>query len=216
RQAAGVALGDGRVGEALRRQLLVGAGAAGARRRGRGRAAVRGGATRQWRHRRTARRRRARDHSGGGADLPVQQPRRAAHAAADRCGVRDGPRHRRSATAVAGAGRRADRLRISDEDAPGAVRGPGIRDRLPGRCTGGGFSSTQTGLFRLFDAEMGTQIAWLLPAALIATAALGWLTARRPRTDPLRTSAIVWGGWLLVTALILSLASGIIHPYYTV
>jgi 4-amino-4-deoxy-L-arabinose transferase-like glycosyltransferase len=63
---------------------------------------------------------------------------------------------------------------------------------------------------------MGTQIAWLLPAALVATAALAWLTARRPRTDALRASAIVWGGWLVVTALVLSFASGIIHPYYTV
>ena len=26
----------------------------------------------------------------------------------------------------------------------------------------------------------------------------------------------MWGGWLLVTGLVLSFASGIIHPYYTV
>ena len=36
----------------------------------------------------------------------------------------------------------------------------------------GGFSSGQTGLDRLFGTEMGTQISWLLPAALVAIGAL--------------------------------------------
>ena len=80
----------------------------------------------------------------------------------------------------------------------------------------GGFSSGQTGAGRLFGSEMGSQISWLLPAALMALAALAWLTARRARTDALRASVIVWGGWLLVTGTVLSFASGIIHPYYTV
>jgi 4-amino-4-deoxy-L-arabinose transferase-like glycosyltransferase len=80
----------------------------------------------------------------------------------------------------------------------------------------GGFSSSETGWTRLFGSEMGSQISWLLPAALVAIAALAWLTWRRPRTDQLRGSLIVWGGWLLVTGIVLSFASGIIHPYYTV
>jgi 4-amino-4-deoxy-L-arabinose transferase-like glycosyltransferase len=80
----------------------------------------------------------------------------------------------------------------------------------------GGFSSGETGLLRLFGSDMGTQISWLLPAALVAIVALGWLSARRPRTDALRASLLVWGGWLLVTGLVFSYASGIIHPYYTV
>ncbi len=80
----------------------------------------------------------------------------------------------------------------------------------------GGFSSGSTGLARLFGTDMGSQISWLLPAALIALGALLWLTNGRPRTDRLRASVIVWGGWLLVTGLVLSFASGIIHPYYTV
>ena len=80
----------------------------------------------------------------------------------------------------------------------------------------GGFSSGETGLTRMFASEMGAQISWLLPAALVVIVVIGWLTARRPRTDPLRGSLIVWGGWLLVTGLVLSFASGIIHAYYTV
>jgi 4-amino-4-deoxy-L-arabinose transferase-like glycosyltransferase len=80
----------------------------------------------------------------------------------------------------------------------------------------GGFSSAETGWTRLFGSDMGSQISWLLPAALASIAALAWLTAKRGRTDRLRASLIVWGGWLLVTGLVLSFASGIIHPYYTV
>ncbi len=80
----------------------------------------------------------------------------------------------------------------------------------------GGFSSAETGWTRLFGSDMGSQISWLLPAALIAIGALGWLTWKRPRADRLRASLILWGSWLLVTGLVLSFASGIIHPYYTV
>ena len=83
---------------------------------------------------------------------------------------------------------------------------------------GGGspsFSGT-AGLTRLLGSDMGGQISWLLPAALLALAALVWLTRRRPRTDRLRAAALLWGGWLLVTGLVFSFMSGIIHPYYTV
>ncbi len=80
----------------------------------------------------------------------------------------------------------------------------------------GGFSSGQTGWTRLFGTEMGSQISWLLPAALLGIVALAWLTWRAPRTDRLRASLIVWGGWVICTGIVLSFASGIIHPYYTV
>jgi 4-amino-4-deoxy-L-arabinose transferase-like glycosyltransferase len=71
-------------------------------------------------------------------------------------------------------------------------------------------------LTRLFGADMGGQISWLLPAALISLAGLLWLTWRRPRTDRLRAAAVLWGGWLLVTGLVFSYMNGIIHPYYSV
>ncbi len=80
----------------------------------------------------------------------------------------------------------------------------------------GGFSNGETGLTRLFGSDMGSQISWLLPAALLSIVVLAWVTWGRPRTDVLRGSLIVWGGWLLVTAAVFSFASGIIHPYYTV
>jgi 4-amino-4-deoxy-L-arabinose transferase-like glycosyltransferase len=80
---------------------------------------------------------------------------------------------------------------------------------------GGAFGGS-TGLSRLFASDMGGQISWLLPAALIALAALVWLSWRRQRTDRVRAAALLWGGWLIVTALVFSYMSGIIHPYYTV
>ncbi|MCE0537098.1 glycosyltransferase family 39 protein [Kineosporia rhizophila] len=73
-----------------------------------------------------------------------------------------------------------------------------------------------TGLNRLFGSEMGNQISWLLPAALIALVAGLLITARRPRTDRTRAALIVWGGWLLTVGLIFSYMKGTIHPYYTV
>ncbi|WP_026359962.1 glycosyltransferase family 39 protein [Amycolatopsis nigrescens] len=74
----------------------------------------------------------------------------------------------------------------------------------------------QTGWSRLLGGEMAGGIAWLLPAAVLATAAGLWFTRRAPRTDPARAALLLWGGWLLVTAVVFSYMSGIIHPYYTV
>ncbi|ASN50985.1 glycosyltransferase family 39 protein [Sinomonas sp. R1AF57] len=81
---------------------------------------------------------------------------------------------------------------------------------------GGGNGWGQSGLLRLFSSSFGGQIAWLLPAALILGAALLWAGRRAPRTDAVRASVIIWGGWVLVTGLTFSLMEGIIHEYYSV
>ena len=73
-----------------------------------------------------------------------------------------------------------------------------------------------TGLLRLFGRDFGSQISWLLPAALVLLVAGIVLSWRRSRRDHLRTAMILWGGTLLVTALVVSLSKGIIHPYYSV
>jgi 4-amino-4-deoxy-L-arabinose transferase-like glycosyltransferase len=90
-----------------------------------------------------------------------------------------------------------------------------------GSVTAGGTNNAAglwgaTGWARLFGSDMGGQVAWLIPAALISFAALLWLTRRAPRTDRLRSASVLWGGWLVVTGLTFSFAEGIIHPYYTV
>jgi 4-amino-4-deoxy-L-arabinose transferase-like glycosyltransferase len=73
-----------------------------------------------------------------------------------------------------------------------------------------------TGLTRLFGADMGTQISWLLPAALILLVVGLYVTRRAPRRNRTRAALLLWGGWLVVTGLVFSLGRGIIHPYYTV
>ena len=73
-----------------------------------------------------------------------------------------------------------------------------------------------TGITRLFGGEMGTQISWLLPAALFFLVVLLVGMWRAPRTDGKRAAVLLWGSWLLVTGLVFSFAQGIIHPYYTV
>jgi len=72
------------------------------------------------------------------------------------------------------------------------------------------------GLDRLLLSNMGGQISWLLPASLIFLVAALWLTRRHARTDRTRAAMVLFGGWLLVTGLVISFAQGIIHPYYTV
>ncbi|WP_422739970.1 ArnT family glycosyltransferase [Micromonospora sp. WMMD729] len=81
---------------------------------------------------------------------------------------------------------------------------------------GGGPFSGQTGLLRMFGGEVGGQISWLLPAALILLVAGLLVAGRAARTDRTRAGLLLWGGWLLVTGLIFSFMSGIFHAYYTV
>jgi 4-amino-4-deoxy-L-arabinose transferase-like glycosyltransferase len=95
--------------------------------------------------------------------------------------------------------------------------------RLTGNETGsvGGGGTTggmwgATGWSRLFGSQMGNEIAWLLPTAMVMILVGFFYTRRAARTDTARASVIVWGSWLLVTWATFSFASGIIHPYYTV
>ena len=71
---------------------------------------------------------------------------------------------------------------------------------------GGGFGGGnagfggEAGILRLFTDELGLEISWLLPAALIALVALVVVAGRRPLPgDRLRAAALLWGGWTLVT-----------------
>lgn len=103
--------------------------------------------------------------------------------------------------------------RISGNET-GSVGGGGA-----GGPGGGGWG--QTGIDRLFSGNVGGQISWLLPAALVLLVAGLVVTWRASRaTDTLegmaRAAFLAWGGSLLITAVVFSWMQGIFHEYYTV
>jgi 4-amino-4-deoxy-L-arabinose transferase-like glycosyltransferase len=93
--------------------------------------------------------------------------------------------------------------------------GGGGMGGMSGGTPGSSFGGTPTWQ-RLFSSEMGNEISWLLPAALLALV-LGLVArGRAPRTDLRRASLILWGGWLIVSGLVFAYMEGTVHPYYTV
>ncbi|MFI2427646.1 ArnT family glycosyltransferase [Streptomyces sp. NPDC018955] len=99
--------------------------------------------------------------------------------------------------------------RLNGEET-GSVGGGG------GGGMGGGGQWGETGWDRMFNSEIGGQISWLLPAALILLVAGLVLTRKAARTDLARASFLVWGGSLLMTMVVFSFMAGIFHQYYTV
>ncbi|KOU60605.1 glycosyl transferase [Streptomyces sp. MMG1533] len=85
---------------------------------------------------------------------------------------------------------------------------------------GGGAGGTgqwgETGWDRMFNSEIGAQISWLLPAALILLVAGLVATRKLKRTSVTRSSFLVWGGSLLITMVVFSYMAGIFHQYYTI
>ncbi|MGW6708633.1 ArnT family glycosyltransferase [Streptomyces sp. NPDC054956] len=111
--------------------------------------------------------------------------------------------------------------RINGEET-GSVGG-GARSAVEGGGPGGGggMGWGETGIDRLFSSNIGGQISWLLPAALILLVAGLVVTWRARRaTDTLegmaRAAFLAWGGALLITGLVFSYMQGIFHEYYTV
>ena len=94
-------------------------------------------------------------------------------------------------------------------DETGSVTGGG------GTAAGGGMWGS-TGILRLFENEIGGQITWLLPAALVLFVVALVLGRSAARTDARRATLLLFGGWLIVTALAFSFMAGIFHAYYTV
>lgn len=99
--------------------------------------------------------------------------------------------------------------------------------RLTGNETGsvGGGNWGSTGILRMFEGVSGGMVSWLIPAALvlatgaIVIAILRWRRGSGRAQSPsqaLIAGAIIWLGWLVVTALVFSFMAGIYHDYYTV
>ena len=69
---------------------------------------------------------------------------------------------------------------------------------------------------RIFNDQLGGQVAWLLPLALAGLLAGLAVTLRARRTDRLRAGYLLWGVWSLVMIAAFDVASGTLHSYYTV
>jgi 4-amino-4-deoxy-L-arabinose transferase-like glycosyltransferase len=108
--------------------------------------------------------------------------------------------------------------RLFGELPPGS--GPGSALGGPPGPTGDGPAGLtfagRAGPLRLFNDQFAGQVAWLIPAAVLALGVGIALHARRERTDRRVAGYLLWGSWLTVHALVFSLMSGTIHAYYAV
>ncbi len=90
-------------------------------------------------------------------------------------------------------------------------------DRLTGGMTGSSLDlSDEVGPLRMLNGELGGQIGWLLPTALLLLVMVLVLRRAEPRTDPVRAAAVLWGSWTLVSVAVFSAMAGVFHAYYTV
>jgi 4-amino-4-deoxy-L-arabinose transferase-like glycosyltransferase len=82
---------------------------------------------------------------------------------------------------------------------------------------GGGWDfAGSTGWLRMFSEQLGGQISWLLPLALLGLLAGLWVTRAGRRTDLKRAGYLLWGLWTYVIVLVFSFAGGVLHPYYSI
>ncbi len=80
---------------------------------------------------------------------------------------------------------------------------------------GGGFSG-DVGPLRLFNSQMFGEIAWFIPLAVVCLVVGLYQRRWAHRTDMGLAGYMLWGGWFVVTAIVFSYMSGIIHSYYAV
>ncbi|MFW0792066.1 ArnT family glycosyltransferase [Gordonia sp. CPCC 205333] len=92
----------------------------------------------------------------------------------------------------------------------GGQGGPG------GSGAAGSSFGGSTGLDRLFSNEMGNEISWLLPAALLVLVVGIALAVRRRLDRDIALGLTVFGTWLVITGVVFAYMSGTVHPYYTV
>ena len=86
----------------------------------------------------------------------------------------------------------------------------------PGSLRASGAISTTgpPGPLRLFGVPDGGQDGWLLPFALAGLLAIVLVVRGGGRRDPRLGLLFVLGGWFAVEAIVLSVSTGIVHPYY--
>ncbi len=80
--------------------------------------------------------------------------------------------------------------------------------------TGGGFGATN--IARIGRTDLGGEITWLLPAAVVLAVLAWFLSRNHPARDRVRAGLLLWTTWLVVASATFLLMAGIFHSYYTV
>ncbi len=128
----------------------------------------------------------------------------------------DGAPARRIAAYVGGSTNNSALDLVLGYDGLGRIFGGRRQRRARWRASGGGGFSGTPGILRLFDNQLGGQIAWLLPMSVVGLIAGLAARLRAARTDLARAGFLLWGLWLAVHVVVFSFMSGVIHSYYTV
>lgn len=77
------------------------------------------------------------------------------------------------------------------------------------------FGGNNPGVMRMFNGEIGFEISWLIPAALVAFVVVLVARRRAQRTDLVRGAALVFGLWLSIDGIAFTTMKGGMHAYYT-
>lgn len=104
---------------------------------------------------------------------------------------------------------------------------PGAQGQVhnPARSPGANFQSGNVrqiggetgspGPFRLFNHQMGGQISWLLPFAVIGLLVIGYQFPKHNFPEKTKMKLLFWGCWLIPQVIFFSIAQGT-HRYYLV
>jgi 4-amino-4-deoxy-L-arabinose transferase-like glycosyltransferase len=103
--------------------------------------------------------------------------------------------------------------RLTGRAAPGGGTRGGSTTGAPGGFTAG--ETGAAGPLRLLNTQLGGQIGWLLPLAVIGFFAAALQARRRWPLDDRQLSLLLWGMWLLTMGIFFSVA-GFFHTYYLV
>jgi len=152
-----------------------------------------------------------------GAPGQIVIPRHSRHSSSDPLGIRHATLERPPAIRHAALERApAIRHAVLDDALAAASPTPAYQAAATTslRALGSTSSVGRPGPLRLFDHAVGDQDAWLLPFALLGLVALAIVVRGAGRRDRRLGLLIVMGGWLVVEGVVLSVSSGIEHPYY--
>ncbi len=93
----------------------------------------------------------------------------------------------------------ADRLTGNVLDQPGCSPPPAAVPSQSSTTGGAPTAALENGPARFLGGPLGRDAAWLFVPAVVALGSILFARRRRPRTDPWRAAAVLWGTWMVLT-----------------